>query len=83
MPVALKKKVMKSIILVLIFCLGPMIMVSGQEQQAQKLLSDAIYLEEVNGKLEEAIKTYQLVLDQYTDNRKVSARSTFAPGDVL
>jgi Tol biopolymer transport system component len=64
---------MKNIILIMIFCLGPMIMVSGQEQQAQKLLSEAIYQEEVKGDLDNAIKTYQLILSKYPDNRKISA----------
>src|SRR4030042_2926329 len=64
---------MKNIILVLILCLGPMMMAAGQEQQAQKLLSEAIYLEEVNGDLDGAIKTYQLILNKYPDNRKISA----------
>jgi len=50
-------------------------MVSGQEQQAQKLLSEAIYQEEVNGKLDEAIKTYQLIINKYPDDRKVSAEA--------
>ena len=50
-------------------------MASGQEQQAQKLLSEAIYQEEVNGDLDEAIKTYQLILNKYPDNRKVSAEA--------
>ena len=48
-------------------------MAAGQEQQAQKLLSEAIYQEEVNGDLDGAIKTYQLILDKYPDNRKISA----------
>ena len=55
-------------------------MVSGQEQQAQKLLSKAIYEEEVNGNLDEAIKSYQVVLDQYPDNRKVAAEALFHLG---
>lgn len=66
---------MKKIILILIWCLGPMIMVTGQEQQAEKLLSKAIYEEEVNGELDEAIKTYQLIVNQYPDNREVSAEA--------
>src|SRR4030042_2381173 len=66
---------MKNIILVLILCLGPMMMAAGQEQQAQKLLSEAIYQEEVNGDLDKAIKTYQQILSQYPDNRKVSAEA--------
>ncbi len=52
-----------------------MIIASGQEQQAQKLLSEAVYQEEINGELDEAIKTYQLVLNKYPDNRKVSAEA--------
>ncbi|MCK4464399.1 MAG: tetratricopeptide repeat protein, partial [Bacteroidales bacterium] len=66
---------MKKIILILIWCLVPMIMVTGQEQQAEKLLSKAVYLEEINGELDEAIKTYQLIVNQYPDNRKVSAEA--------
>jgi Tol biopolymer transport system component len=66
---------MKSIILILVLCLGPLIRVSGQEQQAQKLLSEAVYQEEVNGDLDNAIETYQLVLTRYPDNRKVSAEA--------
>jgi len=66
---------MERIIIILILCLGPMIMATGQEQQAGKLLSQAIYQEEVNGELDEAIKTYQLIVQQYPDNRKVSAEA--------
>ena len=66
---------MERIIILLILCLGPMIMVTGQEQQAGKLLSQAIYQEEVNGELDEAIKTYQLIVQQYPANRKVSAEA--------
>ena len=50
-------------------------MASGQEQQAQKLLSKAIYQEEINGKLDEAIKTYQTIVKQYPDNREVCAEA--------
>ncbi len=64
---------MKRIVLIMVCCLIPLIMASGQEQQAQKLLSEAIYQEEVNGDLDGAIKTYQLILDKYPDNRKISA----------
>ena len=71
----MKKKAMKRILFILICCLVPVIMASGQEQQAQKLLSEAIYQEEVNGDLNKAIKTYQQILSQYPDNRKVSAEA--------
>jgi len=50
-------------------------MASGQEKLAQKLLSEAVYQEEVNGDLNKAIKTYQQILSQYPDNRKVSAEA--------
>jgi Tol biopolymer transport system component len=66
---------MKQIVLILILSLGPLIIATGQEQQAGKLLSKAIYQEEVNGELDEAIKTYQLIVQQYPDNRKISAEA--------
>jgi Tol biopolymer transport system component len=66
---------MERIILILILCLGPAIMATGQEQQAGKLLSEAIYQEEVNGELDEAIKTYQSIVQQFPDDRKVSAEA--------
>jgi hypothetical protein len=71
---------MKNIILVLILCLGPMMMAAGQEQQAQKLLSEAIYQEEVNGDLDGAIKAYQLIINKYPGVRKVSAEAYFHMG---
>jgi Tol biopolymer transport system component len=71
---------MKSIILILICCLTPIILASGQEQQAQKLLSEAVYQEEVNGDLDEAIKTYQRVIKQYPGNRKAVAEAYYHMG---
>lgn len=64
----------------MICCLVPVIMATGQEQQAQKLLSEAVYQEEVNGDLDEAIKTYQSVIQRYPGNRKVSAEAYFHLG---
>ena len=66
---------MERIAIILIMCLVPLMMATGQEQQAGKLLSKAIYQEEVNGELDEAIKTYRLIVQQYPDNRKVSAEA--------
>ena len=71
---------MKRIILIFIGCLGTMIMVNGQEKQAEQLLSEAIYQEEVNGELDAAIKTYQLIIKQYPENRKVAAEAYFHLG---
>jgi len=44
-------------------------------QTVEELLPKAIQLEEVKGELYEAIKTYQLILDQYPDNRDVCAEA--------
>jgi Tol biopolymer transport system component/TolA-binding protein len=66
---------MERIGLILVLFLASVMMVSGQEQQAGKLLSKAIYQEEVNGELDEAIKTYRLIVQQYPDDRKVSAEA--------
>ena len=44
-------------------------------QTAEELLPKAIQLEEVKGELYEAIKTYQLILDQHPDNREVCAEA--------
>lgn len=59
----------------MIFCLVPVIMVTGQEQQVKKLLSEAIYQEEVNGDLNKAVKTYQQILEQYPDSRNACAEA--------
>jgi Tol biopolymer transport system component/TolA-binding protein len=66
---------MKSIVLTLICCLLPLVMLSGQGQQAQKLLSEAIYQEEVNGDLDEAVRTYQLIISTYPDQRNAAAKA--------
>ena len=52
-----------------------MIVASGQEQQARKLLSEAVYQEEINGDLDEAIEIYQKVINQFHDNREISAEA--------
>lgn len=66
---------MKKISLILILCLVTLIIVKGQEQRAEKLLSKAVYEEEVTGELDKAIKAYQLIIKQYPNNRKVSAEA--------
>jgi len=49
-------------------------------QTAKELLPKAIQLEEVKGDLDEAIKTYQLIINKYPDNRKVSAEALLRLG---
>lgn len=44
-------------------------------QTAGELLPKAIQLEEVKGDLDNAIKTYQLILNKYPDNREVCAEA--------
>jgi len=44
-------------------------------QKAEELLPKAIQLEEVKGDLDNAIKTYQLILNKFPDNREVSAEA--------
>ena len=44
-------------------------------QTAEELLPKAIQLEEVKGDLDEAIKTYLLILNKYPDNREVCAEA--------
>jgi Tol biopolymer transport system component len=75
-----EKKVMERFILILICCLVPILTAAGQEQQAQKLLSEAVYQEEVNGELNEAIKTYRMIINQYPGIRKVSAEAYYHLG---
>ncbi|MCK4464374.1 MAG: tetratricopeptide repeat protein, partial [Bacteroidales bacterium] len=71
---------MKKFILILIWCLGPMIMVTGQEQQAEKLLSKAIYEEEVNGNLQEAIRLYEEIVTKFPEYRSVVAEALYRNG---
>ena len=49
-------------------------------QKAEELLSEAIQLEEVKGELEEAIKTYKLIVSQYPDNERVCAEALLHTG---
>jgi len=71
---------MKKIILLLIWCLGPMIMATGQEQQAEKLLSKAVYQEEVNGNLQEAIRLYEEIVKKFPEYRSVVAKALYRNG---
>jgi Tol biopolymer transport system component len=72
---SLKYIPMKRIIVILFWCLGAQALLNGQDLQPEKLLSDAIYHEEVNGELDQAIKTYRLIIKQYSDNREVAAEA--------
>src|SRR4030042_6260532 len=49
-------------------------------QTAGELLPKAIQLEEVKGDLDEAIKTYQLIISKYPENREVTAEALLRLG---
>lgn len=50
-------------------------------QTAEELLPKAIHLEQVKGELEEAIKTYRMIINQYPDNGKVCAEALLHMGN--
>ena len=66
---------MRLLFILSICCLGFAIHAISQDKQPETLFSEGIYQEEVNGELDKAIKTYKTILDQYPDNRKVSAEA--------
>jgi Tol biopolymer transport system component/TolA-binding protein len=66
---------MKRYIILSILSLGFILHVECQEQNPEAMLAEGIYLEEVNGELDQAIKTYKSIVDKYPDNRKVTAEA--------
>ncbi len=50
-------------------------------QTAEELLPKAIHFEQVKGELEEAIKTYQMIINQYPDNGEVCAEALLHMGN--
>lgn len=52
----------------------------GQEKKPDELLSNAIYLEEVKGNLEEAILIYQDIIKKYPEQRAIVAEALFHLG---
>ncbi len=47
----------------------------ANSQTAEELLPEAIQLEEVKGELEEAIKLYKSIVEEYPDNRPIAAQA--------
>lgn len=70
---------MKKLFIISIFCFAGLINVLGQEK-SQEMFNKAIYEEEVNGNLEEAIEAYQTILDEFSDNRSIAAKAQFHIG---
>jgi Tol biopolymer transport system component len=66
---------MKRIIVILFYCLIFSLTISGQDNNAEKLLRDAIYQEEVNGDLNDVIKMYESIVTKFPDNRAAAAKA--------
>ena len=49
-------------------------------QTAEELFPKAIQLEEVNGKLEQAIEVYQMIVKDFSDNKPIAAKAQFHIG---
>jgi Tol biopolymer transport system component len=71
---------MKQKLIFLIICLIISAVSSGQQKQADKLLREAIYQEEVNGNLEEAIKDYQAIVNDFPGERDIAAKALLKKG---
>jgi Tol biopolymer transport system component/TolA-binding protein len=70
-----KFKHMKSYIILSIYCLGFVVNAQCQQKEPEVLLTEGIYQEEIHGELNEAMKTYKLIVDQYPDNREITAEA--------
>ncbi len=70
---------MKALLIISVFCLAVIFNVSGQETP-QEMLNKAIYEEEVNGNLEEAMKLFLEIVDENSTNRAVTAEAFYHLG---
>lgn len=70
---------MKALSVILVFCLAVLFNASGQTTP-QEMLNKAIYEEEVNGNLEEAIKLFLEIVDKNSTNRTVTAEAFYHLG---
>ena len=70
---------MKALLITSVFCLAVIVNVSGQATP-QEMLNKAIYEEEVNGNLEEAMKLYLEIVDENSINRTVTAEAYYRLG---
>ena len=70
---------MKTLFIIPVFCLAVIFNVSGQATP-QEMLNKAIYQEEVNGNLEEAIKLFLDIVDTNSENRTVTVQAFYHLG---
>jgi len=70
---------MKALLIISVFCLADIFNVSGQATP-QEMLNKAIYQEEVNGNLDEAIKLFLEIVDKNPTNRAVTVEAFYHLG---
>jgi Tol biopolymer transport system component len=70
---------MKVLLIISVFCLAVIFNVSGQATP-QEMLNKAIYQEEVNGNLDEAIKLFLEIVDKNSTNRAVTVEAFYHLG---
>jgi Tol biopolymer transport system component len=70
---------MKALLIISVFCLAVIFNVSGQVTP-QEMLNKAIYQEEVNGNLDEAIKLFLEIVDKNSTNRAVTVEAFYHLG---
>ena len=70
---------MKTLLIITVFCLAVIFNVSGQATP-QEMLNKAIYQEEVNGNLDEAIKLFLEIVDKNSTNRAVTVEAIYHLG---
>jgi Tol biopolymer transport system component len=70
---------MKALLIISVFCLTVIFNVSGQATP-QEMLNKAIYEEEVNGNLEEAIKLFLEIVDKNSTDRAVTVEAFYHLG---
>ncbi len=71
---------MKNIIFILLICLLQTTFVNGQGNDPEKKLNAAIYEEEINGNLQEAIALYEEIVKNFPDDRPVVAEALYRNG---
>ncbi len=71
---------MKKIIYISLFCLIQIAFVSGQSNDPEKKLNAAIYQEEINGDLQEAIRLYKEIVQEFPIDRPVVAEALYRNG---
>ncbi len=71
---------MKRLIPILFFCLTVSAPVIAQDNEPEKLLNAAIYEEEINGNLQEAMRLYEEIVTKFPEYRSVVAEALYRNG---